>query len=789
MGSWLHDLRFGWRALRRRPAATAAIVSTLALAMGAQLAIFRVFDAVVLRPLPFADDERLVRLYIEPNERTGERLSPGVDVLLALQRETRSFASVVGQRYMDLTLRRPEGPERVTAIGVTAGWADTLGVEPARGRVFHPAEEREGMGSGVALVSHGTWAGLLGGDPNVLGKALELGDRTVTVVGVMPPGFAFPYDAQLWVPLRPEVDALGPWGFFIPARLAPGVSLDAANRELAALAAGRADLPGRTLTAVPIREVLLGDGRGLSVVLFGIVGFLLLLVCANLANLFLVRTLGRSRELAVRAALGASRSRLGRQLLTESLLVAGLAAAVAVVVAAAAQPLLGGLVPEDLHRLGGLPPADGRLAALCLGITLLSALLVGLLPVLRARDAGDVVRAGRSTAPTRRLRALLVGAEVAAALVLLVGAGLLARDLVRRQQLDFGYPVEGLLTFSVSLSEEPDVAVRAAKVERIVTALAELPGVEGAGATCIFPSTDGNYVASTLVEGESEAQPRLVNHRLVTPGFLAATGLRLLHGRGLTTADRAGAEDVAVVSASLAQRRWPDRQAVGQRIREARPGEPPRWIRVVGVVSDVAEFYDVDDTWYLPLAQHVASPRAADMTFVARTAGDAMGLAAAAKRAVATVDPVLAVADVATPSSSYAASLAVQRSTGLLASVFGGLALLVAVVGVYAAMAAWTAERRREVAIRVAVGGTPGRVLRELAGPGLRLVAAGLVVGAAGAAGLRGVLPKLVEDLDTSLSAPLGVAATLLGLAALVACVAPARRALRRDTAVVLREE
>ena len=792
LSSWLRDALYAWRTLRRRPLATAAMVGTLALGIGTQLAVFRVFDAVVLRPLPFADDERLVRLYIEPIERSGERLSPGVDVLLALQRETRSFAAVVGQRYMDLTLRRSEGPERVAVIGVTPGWASTLGVAPSLGRAFHPAEERQGMASGVALVGHAAWQGLLGGDPGIVGRQLRLGERSFTVVGVMPPGFAFPYDAQMWVPMRPETDALGPWGFFIPARLAPGVSLDAANRELAALASRRADLPGRTLTAVPIREVLLGEQDGAAKVLLGAVAFLLLLVCANLANLMLARTLARGRELALRSALGARRLRVARQVLVESLLLSLLGGAGGALVAMAAQPALAGAVPEDLGRLGGLPALGGRALLFALASSLLCGLLFGVLPTLRAagQDPASLLRGGgRSSAGAGRLRGLLVSVEVALALMLLAGGGLLVLDLARRQRLDLGYPPERLLTVSVSLAEEADPAARAAKVRRIEGAIAALPEVASAGATCIFPSPSGNYVAPTLVPGEPEAAPRLVNHRLVTPDFLAALGVPLRAGRLLGDRDVEGALPVAVVSESLARRRWPGGNALGKQIREARPDEAPRWLTVVGVVGDVAEFYDVADTWYLPLAQHEASPRASDMVFAVRTRQPVAGLEPALRRAVASVDPGLAAYDIATPEAMYRESLAVQRSTGLLSAVLAALALVVAAVGVYAAMAAWAGERRREMAIRLAVGASPRRLLRDLAAPGLRLVALGLAAGCAGVAAAGGLLARLVEGLDASRVLPAALAALVLAAASLAAVLVPARRVLRGDPQAVLRPE
>jgi GMP synthase (glutamine-hydrolysing) len=420
------------------------------------------------------------------------------------------------------------GPDAAPAGGSRARGDDRrhrrvgelLGVEPFLGRSFHRDEERQGMGSGAALVSHGTWQGLLGGDPHILGRQLRLGDRAFTVVGVMPPGFAFPYEAQVWVPLRPEVDAVGPWGFFIPARLAPGVGLASANRELAALAARRPDLDGRVLTAVPLREVLLGRGRGTALVLLGAVGFLLLLVCANLANLFLVRTLGRRRELAVRAALGATSGRLARQLFAESLLVSSLAAALASLLAAAAAPLARGLLPDDLHRLGGVPVFDGRLLAFTMLVAVACAVGCGLLPGLRARRTSGLAHAGRSEPRSGRLRGFWWAPRSRSPWCWWPARCCWRRDLVRRQGLDLGYDPDDLLTFAVSLAEQPSPGARAATLDRLVTAVATLPGVQESGATCIFPSRRGNYVASTLVEGEPEDAPQLVNHRLVSPGFL-----------------------------------------------------------------------------------------------------------------------------------------------------------------------------------------------------------------------------------------------------------------------------
>jgi predicted permease len=648
------------------------------------------------------------------------------------------------------------------------------------------------MASGVALVGHATWQGLLGGDPGILGREVRLGERSFTVVGVMPPGFAFPYDAQIWVPMRPETDALGPWGFFIPARLAPGVSLEAANRELAALASRTPGLSGRTFTAVPIREVLLGEQDGTAKVLLGAVAFLLLLVCANLANLMLARTLARGRELALRSALGARRLRVARQVLVESLLLSLLGGAAGALVAVAAQPALAGVVPEDLGRLGGLPALGGRALLFALGSSLLCGLLFGVLPTLRAasQDPAALLRGGgRSTGTSGRLRGLLVSAEVALALVLLAGGGLLVLDLARRQRLDLGYPAEGLLTFEVSFAEEPDTARRAETVRRIEAAVAALPGVAATGATCIFPSPSGNYVTTTLVPGEPEDAPRLINHRLVTPDFLAALDLRLIAGRRLDERDVAGAGDVAVVSESLARRRWPGESALGKRIREAGAEGAPRWMTVVGVVGDAAEFYDVDDTWYLPLAQHESSPRAGTMVFAVRARQSVAGLEPAIRRAVSGVDPALAIYDVATPEAMYRESLAAQRATGLLSAVLAALALVVAAVGVYAAMAAWAGERRREMAIRLAVGASPRRLLRELAAPGLRLVALGLVAGSAGVAAAGGLLAGLVEGLDASRALPAALAAVVLAGASLAAVLLPVRRALRGDPQAVLRPE
>ena len=791
------DFRFGVRRILKHPVVAVSIVLSLALGIGANVAIFSVFSAALLRPLPFKEDSRLTRVYLVP-EKGSERISLRPEVFLPVRDEVRSFESAVGQRFMSLGLETEAGPERVVGIGVTEGWSSTLGIEPQIGRSFSAEEEKGGLSSGVAVISHGAWQRRFGADEAILEQQITLAGSTYSVIGVMPPGMAYPYDAEVWLPIRVAADRLGPWGLNVPARLAPGVSLKAANEELGLLSK-QLDLDeGMTLLAVPIREVLLRDDERPLLLLLAAVGFLLVIVSVNIANLLLAESLSRDREFAVRTTLGAGKLRQIRQLLTESLILAILGGFSGLLVAWWVRDLLLPLLPSRVAQLTGGVPMDLRVLGFSLGIVLAATALVGVAPAVRAsrRQPQELLQGGRgatrSAASGWMGRAFIV-AQVALCLVLLAGAGSIRMDLRALTRLDLGYEKEGLQTLSVALNGEEYAtpAARRGFVEQVVAQMEAIPEVETAGSSNVFPSERGNFLAQVEVEGR-EIRPEetsLVNHRLVFPGFLESMGIPILRGRDLSVSDGEEGLPVVVVSQSLVERYWPGEAAVGKRLRNARQGDDGQWLTVVGVTGNVKEFYGTVDTWYLPLAQHAEGDWALRVTFVARTSGGSESIAGQMREAVRSVDPAIAVFQQESATEIYAETLEGQVFATRLTAAFALIGLLVAAIGVYASMAFDVGERSREIAIRMALGGSPRRILLGVLKRGAMLIGLGVALGLVGSVTLRGWLQELLAGASTVGVSPFLWAAIVLSVVGLVASYVPARRVLRVDPQVELRAE
>lgn len=804
MHETLWNLRYAFRTLRRSPVLSAAIVLTLALGIGANVAIFGVVNAALFRPLPFAEEGRIVRIQLSPaDESVG--LAPSADAFLFFRRNARSFSAVAGQLYTSLTMATDGGPERIAGIGVTDGWSEALGVAPALGRDFTAEEERQGRSSGVLLLSDGMWRDRFGADPAILGRTLRLDGEVFTVVGVMPPGLTYPYEAELWFPLDPERDVRGPWAFNIPARLAPGVDSAqlAADLGLVTEAAHR-EIPDRVeglhYTATPLREEITHGEEGKVLALAAAVGFLLLIVCANVANLLVARSAARRRELAIHASLGADRWRQVRQLLTESLLLGLAGGALGLALAAAAAPLLEPLLPGDLAAevVDGVP-LDLRVVAFTLAASVLASLVFGALPALRlaGRDPKAALAVGRSGGADRsslELGRLLVVGEIALSLSLLAGAGLMLHDFRRVHDLDLGYPAADLLTFRLSLDEEryDEPEERGRLWERVVEAAERSPGVRSAGVTSIFPSRDGNTLSGIELEGETlrPGERRMVNRRAVSPRLLQTMDLALVRGRFLEQSDRAEAVPVAVVSRSMAKRFWPAEDPIGRRFRlsNARGGDEAPWLTVVGVVADLREAYDeAEGTLYVPMDQSLRSADSLEATLVARLEPGTTTAAASIRDAVRDVDPALPLFHQATALELHSEALAQQESAATLTGLFAGLGLLVAVVGVYAAMAHAVARRRTEIGVRVALGSDRGRILGRIFGDGARLVALGGLLGTVGAWGLSRYLASVLTEVHGFEPAVFGTTLVLLCGAALAACLIPAWRATRIDPVTALK--
>lgn len=800
----VQDLRFAARQLRRQPVFTAVAVITLGVGIGAATAIFNAAEVALFRPLPMEHEDRLVRVYRIPEAGT-PRISLRPATFRAVRERGRFFDRIVAQRYTGFVLSTDDGPERMVGIAVTAGWPETLGVDVHVGRAFTAEEERLGADAGVALLSYGAWKRRFGGEEGVLGREIVLNGQPHVVVGVMERRLSYPYNSEVWVPMRVDDEQVGPWSFNALARLRPGVTVETAREELSDIAREAArtgeapalDADGMTLTAIPFRELFVGEEGGTTLALLGAVGFLLLIVCANLANLLLARGLGRERELAVRASVGASRGRLVRQLLTESLLLGSLGSGLGIALAALGRGLASPLLPGRLEYVEAEVTMNEPVLAFAVGLALLSTLLFGLLPALRLSrlrpGAGLVSARGSSRdASGRRLGRSLVVAEVALGVVLLTGAGLVVKDLRQLAAADLGYETSGLLTYSVSLNREPytEPPARIDFLSRAASELRALPGVAAAGVTSMFPSDRGNSLAQVEVRGREETPGTrlLVNHRLVTPGFLEALGIPLLSGRGIAASDRADAPPVVVISAAMARRFWPGQDPLGQHVRR-RGDEDGQWMTVVGVVEDVRQFYDVQESWYLPYAQHAGERSASSTTFAVRSATDRPPSASVIRDVMAGVAPELPVTDLLTAGDLHAESLTRQRQAAGLSGAFAGFGLLLAVMGLYGAISYAVNRRRREFGVRMALGSDAGRIVRRVLGEGLRLVALGVVFGGFGALGVTRLLSRTLETVGGFDPRLFAGAVLVLALTAAGATVVPARRAARTDPMTVLREE
>ena len=802
MEGLIHDLRYALRTLGRRPGFAFVATVSLALGIGGTTALFSALYAVVRRPLPFHEAERLVRVYQVPEGRS-TRISLRPETFQALADRARGFESMVAQRATDLVLDTPQGPERIVGIAVSAGWARTLGIQPILGRTFLPAEEQLGEDAGVVLVSHDFWRLRLASGASALGSVLDLGGRPCEVVGVLPAGFRYPYHADVWLPLAVQSGSPRPWAFNVQARLRPGVTLEQAQGDLAVIARDLArERPeghrGTTLRAVPLREVLVsdeGDQTGALAALLAATGFVLLIVCANLANLHLARAVERRREMVLRLALGAPRARQVRLVLSESIVLGALGGTLGVGLALALRGVMVGLLPEDLLTvLGGLP-LDPVALAFCAGLSLLVGLGVGLAAAVHAlgADLQEVMAATRATGgrSAGRLVSSFVVSQVALSVVLLTGAGLLARHLSRLQQADLGYEPQGLLTASLSLDAPvySDAARRIRLVRGVEERLLSAPGVRGAGITNVFPTRTGNTLARVMLEGADPSVPAVINQRVVSPGFLRAVGVPLLRGRLLEESDTLAADRVAVVSRALAARYWPGQDPVGRRLRNARDGADAPLVHVVGVVGDVREFYGVDETWYVPYAQEARTGLAARVTFAVRSAGDPATAVTTLRTAVREADAGLALFNVLGAEMLYADTLAPQRLATQLLGGFAGFGLLVAAVGLYGVLSYAVVRRTHEIGIRMVLGATPRRIFSAVLWRGATLVGLGAALGVAAALALPRLMQRVAGPMAVDSLLPFTGALAVLAAAAFVACAAPARRAARADPVVSLRRE
>ena len=823
--STLRDVRYAMRSLGRTPAFTGAAVAALALGIGATSAIYSVVDAVLLKPLPYAQPDRLVTLL-----HGAERIPVSPANYLTWKRELRSFDGMGAAQYWSANVIGGDQPERVQALRVSAGLLDIVGVPPILGRLFVPEEGEPGRSRSVIL-SYGFWQSHLGGARDVVGRELRLDGEPYTVVGVMPRDFDFPMfwarGVQLWAPL-----AFGPAAATnrgdqtdrILARLAPGTTLEQARAEVAALTA-RLDreFPGsnRDVRVTPLAEIVTGDVRTPLLVLLVAVGFLLLIACANVAHMLLARGAARQRELSVRAALGASRGRIVRQLLAESVVLALAGGTVGLLLAWRGVGALLALAGRTFPRAAEVG-LDARVLAATVLISLVTGIAFGLLPALRASSGGPSRGSGGSIADNlrdggrgasdggrrSRLRSTLVASEVALALVLLVGAGLSIRSFQALRRVDPVLDPRGVVTMVVSLVGSPEFepGARAAFYDQMLERVRALPGVASAGAINHLPLAGDLWGRSFWVEGKPRPAPgerQGAAYRVVYPGYFETMRIPLVRGRGIAESDRMDAPPVAVVNEFFASRHWPGEDAVGKRITITDPDDNPTWITVVGVVRNVVQHsWEAErrEEMYLAFPQtpqfiEARSPFVGYITLVARAACaspddcDAAALAPALRRAVWSIDRNLPIADVQTMENVIDAATGRERFTLVLLAVFASVALLLATLGIYGVTSYTVSRRTHELGVRMALGARPTDVVRLVVGQGMVVVLAGAIAGLLGAFALTRLMAKLLFGVGAAdLLTYAGVAALLVAVA-FVASWVPARRAARIDPLRAIRAE
>ena len=819
MNTLLRDVRYGLRVLWGSPGFTLVAVAVLALGVGATAAIFSVVNAVLLRPLPFDEADRLVFLTERNTQQDGVSLSwPDFTDWRA---QNRVFEKVAAYNRDSYNLTGGGEPERLLAAQVSADLFHVLRVNAARGRVFADEDDRPGAAP-VVVISHGLWQRRFGGDPAIVGRQVTLNGRGYTVVGVMPQGFLFPNRAELWVPLGQLSQPS--WGnrdnhlgLFGVARLKDGVTLDEARADLNMIAANLEEQYPDTnrderASLTPLQETYVRDVRAALWTLAGAVLFVLLIACANVANLQLARASARRKEMAVRAALGAGRWRLVRQLLAESVLLALAGGVTGLLLAQWGVGLILAIRPDSIPRAGEIG-IDGRVLLFTAGVSVLTGIAFGLAPALRASrpDLQETLKEGaRGGAAGRNLfRGGLVVAEVALTLVLLTGAGLLARSFLRLQQVNPGFTYEHLVSFNMTLPARkyPGEQQRVNFLREVLSRLRALPGVEGAAASSGLPLGYNNWQTPFTIDGRPQppaSQAPLMDTTAASPDYFRAMGIPLLRGRYFTEQDdrrwadekslRAadeGARSVAglnsiIIDEEFARRYWPNEEAVGGRVRFGAGGPA---LTVVGVVGRVRmEGLKTDSErvqGYLPYLQFPTR----GLGIVIRSAQEPEQVIAAARREVMAVDPEQPLYNVRTLAQLRSTSIAPATLNLTLLSVFAGLALLLAATGLYGVVAYTVAQRTREIGIRVALGAQGKDVLRMVVGRGMLLALAGVAAGLAGSFLLTRVMSGLLYGVTPTDPLTFAAVSLLLAAVALLACLVPAWRAAKVDPMVALRYE
>jgi putative ABC transport system permease protein len=802
------DLRYAARLLARNPGFTATAVLTLALGIGANTAMFSLVNASLLRPLPFPGSERIIRIAPFSKARASVGLASYPD-FLDWQAQAQSFEAMTGMHESGVTITGGAQPERLRGVRVSSAFFAVFGVAPAIGRAFTAAEDSP-AGNRVLVISHGFWQRRFSGRADVAGQTLMLNGESHTIIGVMPPDFRFPFaNTEAWLPVAPAVAKFdrGTPAVRVMARLKPGVTPAAARAEMQTILRGlERQYPetnsGWDTRIVPLKDYLSeGPRRPLSI-LMAVVAFVLLIACTNVANLMLARATGRTREIAIRFAVGASRLRVVRQLLTESALLALAGGGLGLLIGMWGLDLLLASIPVEMQPVGGVQ-LDGTVLAFTLSVAVLTGILFGVAPALygsRAGVSGGLREGGRTATEGRRhgrMRAVLVAGEVALSVLLLAGAGLLIKSLYALQRVDPGFRTDRMLIMQVALPSWKYVRPEQGAMffQEALGRMAALPGVESAAITSNLPLASLGNMAVFAADGRSGGERLYAGVRTISPGFFGMMRIPVRRGRAFSARDAAGAAPVVIVNETLARRTWPGQDAVGKVIQIVDKRAAPAWRTVVGVSADVRH-WSLDQLpfseIYVPHAQAPAmAMESREMRiFVAlRTAGDPASLASAARAEIAAMDPDQPVTGVEPMEKIVNRSLTVPRLITSLLLIFACIALLLAIMGIYGVVAFAVGQRTHELGVRIALGAGRREVLGLVLRQGLVLAAAGTAVGLLAAFAVTRVLSALLYGVSPRDPAIFVAVPLVLGASAIAASYLPARRAARLDANAALRCE
>jgi putative ABC transport system permease protein len=811
METLLKDIRYGIRGLLKRPGFTAIALITLALGIGANTAIFSVVNAVLLRPLPFKDPDQLMVVWEDATFAGFPRNTPAPANYVDWKTQNQSFADMAASAERSFNITGDGEPERVTAHAVTANFIPLFGVQPLLGRGILPEEDRPG-GNKVVVLSYSLWQSRYGGDPQIINHDLLLNGEKHTVVGVMPASFhslSLDNEVRLWVPLALDQEELANRGghyLVVVGRLKPGVDLVQARADMNAVQQRiNTDHPRESFEGklgalvIPLRDQMVGEARGSLIVLLVAVAFVLLIACANVAGLLLARAVARRREIALRLALGAGRTRVVRQLLTESLLLSLVAGVLGSVLAYWSFSFLHGLVPAEMAVSTTLK-LDARILAFTVLVSLITGVIFGLVPALQSAnfDLNDALKQSSTrTTSTGRLRSGMIVFEVALSVVLLIGAGLLIQTLF---QIFSQYSVlepEKVLTMRTVLPREKyrELAQRDNFYTHVLDRVQHLPGVVAAGYTTSVPLLWKGGTSGFYPEGLKSPIPGMAydaNHRQVSTDYLKAMNIPLRQGRYFDARDNQQSVPVAVINETMARQYWPGENALGRRFKLGDPTDDVPWIQIVGIVGDIRQMgldEPVKAEMYFPYQQQKGDLWYIPRELAIRTSGDSSNLAGSVRQIIREADPDQPVSNVATMAQVLGEEAAQRRMGMIMLAGFAALALLLASLGIYGVLAYFVTQHTSEIGVRQALGATPRNILFLVLKKGMGLTLAGIAIGLLASLVLTRLMKSLLFGVNASDPLTFVTVPVVLALVALVACLLPALRATRIDPLVALRYE